>query len=84
MLFSVTILSYTAYRISKLFAANNIIEPAGIAPVTYKTMDCNGIQVNIPETNTDCGDTEVPCTTTGCSHFIFRGSSIKNGFSPSK
>jgi hypothetical protein len=80
ILLSVTILAYTAYRFSNHFTVYNIIQPSGIAPVEYRTIDCNGIPVNIPSLNNNCGNTPVPCATGDCRNFIPGGKNIRNGF----
>lgn len=77
--FSVALFFYAAYRFSAFFALSNIVTPAGIAPVPYMTIDCNGVPLNVPA-YTDCGSTPVPCTTNACTGFKPRGKEVKDGF----
>lgn len=77
--FSVALFTYGAYRFSAFFTFSNMIKPAGIAPVPYTTIYCNGVPVNVP-TYTDCGSTPVPCTRNPCTDFIPRGKDIRKGF----
>lgn len=70
---------YTAYRLRYYFKAGQIVQPAGLKPVAYKNVTCNGVLFNIPEKDFDCGSTPVPCAD-DCQNFIFRGSRITDGF----
>jgi hypothetical protein len=80
ILFSTVTLSYTAYRCLYFFNARNILAPAGVLPVTFEVKECNGVKINIPFPNQDCGATPVPCTTIPCDNFIPIGNDIRDGF----
>ena len=80
MLLSVTVFSYTTYRITRHMNARDFLVPAGVAPVPYTTMDCNGVKIIVPVKGLQCGNSPVPCTTNDCRDFVPRGTDVKQGF----
>ena len=80
LIFSILITGYSIYRLKNFFIAENIFLPAGVISIPYKTINCNGLNVNIPLQNFDCGSLPLPCSKDSCSNYVLRGDSIKGGF----
>jgi hypothetical protein len=80
VLFSISIFSYTAYRLVYFFSPSNLVQPAGVATIQYTTSNCNGVPLHMPVGNIECGITPVPCTNFQCGYFVPRGSKIEEGF----
>jgi hypothetical protein len=74
---------YTTYRLVYYFQLQQIVKPAGIQPVAYKRIPCNGSVLHVPENDLNCGNTPLPCTDS-CGDFLFRGNRITDGFTSVK
>lgn len=81
ILFSLVLAAYGGYRAIHYFEIENLVRPAGIAPVTYETLNCYGMIFHKPRLD-QCGSTELPCTYHQCNEFLPRGRNISDGFKP--
>jgi hypothetical protein len=71
---------YIVYRVINFFSPSQLLLPMGIKQVNYKTVKCNKVNINIPETVYDCGNINVPCAYDSCKTFVPRGEKITDGF----
>lgn len=79
--FSLSILLYTGHRFISFFKPGDLVFPAGIEKMNYRTLVCEGITVNMPlEKDSVCGSIPVPCSTDSCRTFKLRGRTISDGF----
>jgi len=76
---SLGLLSYGIYRFVMFFEWKQWLVPAGISSMPYKVVNCNGFTVHIPSNEGECGNTPVPCAA-NCANFLFRGSTVTDGF----
>jgi hypothetical protein len=79
--FSLSILLYTGHRFISFFKPGDLVFPAGIEKMNYRSLVCEGITVNMPlEKDSVCGSIPVPCSTESCRTFKLRGHTIGDGF----
>jgi hypothetical protein len=71
---------YTIHRAINFFSPSQLLLPAGLKPIKYKTVTCNGVSLNIPEMNYNCGNTKVPCAYDSCRTFEARSKEVTDGF----
>jgi hypothetical protein len=79
-LFTLSIFLYLVYRTTKYFRLENLVKPAGVLNVPYKSVNCSSIEINIPLDNKNCGNTPLPCAYNPCDDFMLRGNKITDGF----
>jgi hypothetical protein len=80
VLFCLVIAGYTVYRCIHYFKPENLLSPSGVLKTAYMQVNCNGIRINIPLTESGCGDLTVPCSENNCSDFTLRGKNLNTGF----
>lgn len=83
-LFAITVLIYSAYRLTHYFTRQNIYMPSGVINSSYEQIDCNGVLIHIPVDNSRCGSIPLPCTQNPCGNFTLRGQNIVDGFRASE
>lgn len=76
---SALLLAYTGYRLAHFFELKNLLLPAGVGSVIFKTQRCNDIPINVP-VGDECANLPLPCAYGGCTHFVPRGKKITDGF----
>lgn len=80
LLMGVALSGYIVYRVINFFSPSQFVSPNGIRPVNYKTVKCNGTDINIPVIIYGCGSTDIPCAYDSCKTFEPRGTKITDGF----
>ena len=83
VLFSIVLAGYGGYRAIYYLKVESVLKPAGIAPVTYDTLNCYGMTFHKPHKD-QCGSTDIPCTYHPCNEFLPRGRDISDGFKPAE
>jgi hypothetical protein len=71
---------YSFYRFEKFFRPRQLILPLGIKNAPFKTIQCGGIEINVPEQNKECGSIDIPCLYNSCQHLQLRGTRIEECF----
>lgn len=76
------IVGYDIYRVSRYFDARNLLEPSGVATYPNTIMNCNGMNITVPDDPNNCGFLSLPCANNPCTTFLPRGKTIEEGFIP--
>ncbi len=79
-MFCLSIIIYAVYWITKNDSKNIALLPKGLKSIPYKTVKINEISFNIPENETACSGTPVPCVYDSSQTFILRGKNVTDGF----
>ena len=82
LIFSGGVFAYTGYRLIYFFKPKNILHSSGISAINYQTKNCNGLLINFPIGQMECGTTSLPCSNNKCEDIVPRGNSIEQGFRP--
>ncbi len=83
LVFCLLMFSYLVYRTRYYLNAANILKPAGLVKMSFRAINCSGVNIRIPAPGNECGDAPLPCAyNSDCSTFLLRGTRITDGFRP--